>query len=106
MSNFRSTALAWTASTSATSTEMPGWGEVVPGHNRYLGGCVARRRDGDHPPHVHRNLEAEQVDEEVARLGGPIGLDVGHRPAGGHVRRIGASSTNRSPQLGVAGDAR
>jgi hypothetical protein len=49
-----------------------------------LGRAVGRRRHGHDPPHVHRHLEAEQVDEEVARLSGPIGLDVGYRPASGH----------------------
>ncbi len=57
---------------------------VVVADDVQLGRAVRRRHDGRHPAEVHGHLQAEQVDEEVARLCGPIRLDVGHRPADRH----------------------
>jgi hypothetical protein len=57
---------------------------VVVRDDGHLGRAVCRLRHRHDPAHVHRHLEAEQVEEEVARVSGPIGLDVGYRPANGH----------------------
>src|SRR5215207_1041882 len=58
-----------------------GGGRVVIADDGHLGRRVGRRRDRQHPAEVHRHLEAEHVDEELARLRGPFGLDVRHCPA-------------------------
>ena len=58
-----------------------------------------RRGHGHHPVQVHRHLEPEEID--IARLSGPIGLDVGHRAATVTLRASGPPRTGKPSSIGA-----